>query len=87
MGDQLKRGSTGLLIFIVILFGIALWIVWPNNEIRGHAGFTLGLDLQGGTRLLYSANLSEKDPSMTDAQALDGAKATIERRVNAYGVS
>jgi preprotein translocase subunit SecD len=87
MGDQLKRGSTGLLIFIVILFGIALWIVLPNNEIRGHAGFTLGLDLQGGTRLLYSANLSEKDPSMTDAQALDGVKATIERRVNAYGVS
>jgi preprotein translocase subunit SecD len=87
MGDQLKRGSTGLLIFIVILFGIALWVALPNNEIRGHTGYTLGLDLQGGTRLLYSANLSEKDPSMTDAQALASVKATIERRVNKYGVS
>jgi len=28
-----------------------------------------------------------KDPSQTDAQALDGVKQTIERRVNAYGVS
>jgi preprotein translocase subunit SecD len=83
----LKRGSTGLLIFIVILFGLALWVVWPNHEIRGHIGFRLGLDLQGGTRLLYSANLSEKDPSQTDAEALEGVKQTIERRVNKYGVS
>jgi preprotein translocase subunit SecD len=83
----LKKGSKGLLIFIVILFGLALWVVWPNHEIRGHMGFTLGLDLQGGSRLVYSANLSEKDPSMTDAEALASVKATIERRVNAYGVS
>jgi len=37
--------------------------------------------------LIYSANLSEKDPSLTDAQALASVKGTIERRVNAYGVS
>jgi preprotein translocase subunit SecD len=50
-------------------------------------GFTLDLDLQGGTRLVYSANLSEKDPSLTDAEALASVKATIERRVNPSGVS
>ena len=50
-------------------------------------GFTLGLDLQGGSQVIYSANLSQKDPSQTDAQALEGAKQTIERRVNSYGVS
>jgi len=83
----LKKSSKGLLIFIVILFGFALWVVWPNHEIRGHMGFTLDLDLQGGTRLVYSANLSEKDPSLTDAEALASVKATIERRVNPSGVS
>jgi preprotein translocase subunit SecD len=83
----LKKGSKGLLIFIVILFGFALWVVWPNHEIRGRAGFTLGLDLKGGSQLIYSANLSEKDPALTDAQALEGVKQTIERRVNAYGVT
>jgi preprotein translocase subunit SecD len=83
----LKKGSKGLLIFIVILFGLALWVVLPNHEIRGHIGFRLGLDLQGGTRLLYSANLSEKDPSQTEAQALEGVKQTIERRVNASGLT
>jgi preprotein translocase subunit SecD len=83
----LKRGRTGLLIFIVVLFGLALWVVLPNQGILGRKGFTLGLDLQGGSRLVYSANLSEKDPSQTDAEALAGVKQTIERRVNAYGVS
>jgi preprotein translocase subunit SecD len=83
----LKKGSKGLLIFIVILFGFALWVVLPNHGIPGRTGFTLGLDLQGGSQLIYSANLSAKDPSQTDAQALEGARQTIERRVNAYGVS
>jgi preprotein translocase subunit SecD len=83
----LKRGRTGLLIFIVILFGLALWVVWPNHEIRGRTGFALGLDLQGGSQVVYSANLSQKDPGQTDAQALQGVKQTIERRVNKYGVT
>jgi preprotein translocase subunit SecD len=83
----LKKGSRGLLIFILILFGFALWVVLPNHEILGRTGFTLGLDLKGGSQLIYSANLSEKDPALTDAQALEGVKQTIERRVNAYGVT
>jgi preprotein translocase subunit SecD len=83
----LKKASTGLLIFIVILFGFALWVVWPNHGIPGRTGFTLGLDLKGGSQLVYSANLTMKDPSQTDAQALEGVKQTIERRVNKYGVT
>jgi len=83
----LKRSRSGLLIFIVILFGLALWVVWPNHEIRGRTGFALGLDLRGGSQLVYSANLSMKDPAQTDAQALEGVKQTIERRVNKYGVT
>jgi len=83
----LKRNRSGLLIFIVVLFGLTLWVVWPNHEIRGHTGFRLGLDLQGGSQVVYSANLSLKDPAQTDAQALEGVKQTIERRVNRYGVT
>jgi preprotein translocase subunit SecD len=83
----LKRGRNGLLIFIVVLFGLTLWVVWPNHEIRGRTGFALGLDLRGGSQLVYSANLSLKDPGQTDAQALEGVKQTIERRINKYGVT
>ena len=44
----------------------------------------LGLDLQGGTRLVLEA-----DPGFEGdlAQALAGAQTVIERRVNAYGVA
>ena len=83
----MKKNSKGLLIFILILFGFSLWVVWPNRDIGGRKDFVLGLDLKGGSQLIYSANLSGKDPSLTDAQALASVKGTIERRVNAYGVT
>lgn len=46
----------------------------------------LGLDLQGGTRLLYQADLSAV-PSADSASAMSGVRDVIERRVNAFGVS
>jgi len=48
--------------------------------------FKLGLDLQGGTHLVYQANISnipEKDRS----QMMQGLRDVIERRVNFFGVS
>ncbi len=46
----------------------------------------LGLDLQGGTRLLYQADLSAIS-SGESRPAMDGVRDVIERRVNAFGVS
>lgn len=48
--------------------------------------FHLGLDLQGGTHLVYEANMSEI-PEGDRASALDGVRDVIERRVNVFGVS
>jgi preprotein translocase subunit SecD len=84
----LRRGNIYLLIFILALFGFSLWSVVPlDRNVSGREGLRLGLDLQGGSQLVYSANLSEKDPSLTDAQALESVKLTIERRVNNYGIT
>jgi preprotein translocase subunit SecD len=58
-----------------------------DRDVFGRKGLTLGLDLKGGSQLVYSANLSEKDPAQTDAEALGGVKQTIERRVNASGLT
>ena len=70
------------------LFGFALWAVVPlDSERLGRRGLTLGLDLKGGSHLVYEADLSKKDPSQTDDQAMEGVKQKIERRVNAYGVT
>lgn len=49
-------------------------------------GFRLGLDLQGGTHLIYEADMSEIPEEDRD-EALEGVRDVIERRVNAFGVS
>ncbi|MFH1225805.1 MAG: protein translocase subunit SecD [bacterium] len=48
--------------------------------------FHLGLDLQGGTHLVYQADVSKID-SADQSAAVEGVRDVIERRVNAYGVS
>ncbi|MFH0891480.1 MAG: protein translocase subunit SecD [Candidatus Falkowbacteria bacterium] len=48
--------------------------------------FRLGLDLLGGTQLIYEANMSDV-PEVDRTSALDGVRDVIERRVNVFGVS
>ena len=48
--------------------------------------FHLGLDLQGGSDLVYNADVS-KIPQSGRADALSGVRDVIERRVNSFGVS
>ena len=83
----MKRGNTPLLIFILVLFGFCLWVILPGSEIFGRDEFKLGLDLKGGSHLVYSIDLSKKDPAQSDADVIEGVKNKIERRVNAYGVT
>jgi len=78
----------GILI-LAVLAGIVDYPKGPDirigsyfKELKVH----LGLDLKGGTHLVYNADttqLAEKDK----AAALDGVRDVIERRVNAFGVS
>lgn len=49
-------------------------------------GFVLGLDLQGGTRLEYEADVA-KVAQANQSGAVDGVRDVIERRVNSLGVS
>ncbi len=48
--------------------------------------YRLGLDLQGGTHLVYEADMKEI-PEADREGALSGVRDVIERRVNAFGVS
>jgi len=47
--------------------------------------FSLGLDVSGGTLLLYEADLNNIEPS-DYASAMDGLRDVIERRINYSGV-
>jgi preprotein translocase subunit SecD len=82
-----KRANTPLLIFILVLFGFCVWVIFPGHGIFGRDDFKLGLDLRGGSHLVYSIDLTKKDPAQTDADVIEGVKQKIERRVNAYGVT
>lgn len=48
--------------------------------------FRLGLDLKGGTHLVYDTDLT-KVPQGEQQSAVDGVRDVIERRVNAFGVA
>ena len=48
--------------------------------------FKFGLDLQGGVRLIYQADLSDISEGDRDS-AMEGVRDVIERRINTFGVS
>ncbi len=48
--------------------------------------YRLGLDLQGGTHLVYVADMKDI-PDSDRTEAMAGVRDVIERRVNAFGVS
>lgn len=74
-----------LLIFGLLGYGLYLSEKQPDSWL-GRFPFVLGLDLNGGTELVYRADLSEIDPADTKG-ALNALRDVIERRVNIYGVS
>ncbi|MCC6179188.1 MAG: protein translocase subunit SecD [Chloroflexi bacterium] len=83
------------LIITAIVFVAGLAFVWPwpngiNIQVGSfhfqRQGFTLGLDLQGGTHLVLQADMS-KAPGQDPQQVLKGVMQVLERRVNAYGVA
>lgn len=61
------------------LFGLNLPHV-PNTPFR------LGLDLVGGTHLVYEADLAQIG-GQSASEAMDGVRDVVERRVNIFGVA
>jgi protein-export membrane protein SecD len=97
-----KRRVYLILIGIIVLASLTGNLAYPNYLNQGigfinnklgfrfpyfwDVPFKLGLDLQGGTHLVYEADLSnieEKDYS----SAMQGLRDIIERRVNFFGVA
>ncbi|MEA1872012.1 MAG: protein translocase subunit SecD [Chloroflexota bacterium] len=83
----MRRGNLYLLIFIIALAGFALWSVVPlDRNVFGREGLRLGLDLAGGSYLVYQADVSDIEPNNRD-EIMDGVKGVIERRINALGIT
>lgn len=70
---------------VLILAGLMLWFVLSTNAPGNPYAVKLGLDLAGGTELVYRADTSSVT---TDKQgALNSLREVIERRVNVFGVA
>jgi len=80
----MPRRNTLVFIIVLILFAFAVCaLIYP---LFGREEMRLGLDLQGGIHMVYQADLSEVEPG-TEAEAIDGAIAVIEQRINILGVT
>ncbi len=74
---------------ILLLAGIALGYFIYSSEMPGgsfYKPFKLGLDLSGGSRLTYEADVSKINPADV-SDAMSSLREVIERRVNVFGVS
>ena len=83
---MLKR-NTWVLITIIVVFALALWVLLPvEGERFGRKGIQFGLDLEGGVRLVYQADLSKVDQGSED-EIMEGVLAVTASRIDPLGVT
>jgi len=81
------RKHPGLFLGIIVLVAIAAGIfVYPKYWGASLQPWRLGLDLVGGSHLVYQIDLSKVDPVNQDS-VIAGLRDVIEKRVNLFGVS
>lgn len=96
MSKMWKTRITALLI-LLIGFGLGFFVyksevshrnLAPEAKVAGLARFPfkLGLDLSGGTHLIYKADVSQVDQADLK-NSMDALRDVIERRINIFGVS
>lgn len=91
--DEKNEGNTDGIIrtfraFVVLIFaGLLLYFVYVTTVNQDSKyPFKLGLDLAGGSHLVYEADVSEVKPEEIP-ELMSVLREVIERRVNAFGVS
>ena len=75
-----------ILLLAGILIGYFNYYSQVNPEWSFYKPFKLGLDLSGGSRLTYEADVSHLNPADV-ADAMSSLREVIDRRVNVFGVS
>ena len=78
---------------ILILFGLALayfdgypFLTSANPQTWFYRPFKLGLDLRGGSHLIYQADTSVLSSGADIGDAMSSLREVIERRINVFGV-
>lgn len=82
----MKKRPALSLSLIIILTVIASVFIYPKGFGLENRPWKLGLDLVGGSHLIYQVDLSQV-PTADQDSVLNGLRDVIERRVNLFGVS
>ena len=82
----MKSHNTSILVLVVLVSILAGFFVYPGNFGSKHLPWRLGLDLIGGSHLVYEVDMSGVDSSDRDF-VVAGLRDVIEQRVNLFGVS
>jgi len=84
----MRRRNTQILIGIAILAALAITLIIPAGGAKlGKEDFDLGLDLRGGTQLVYQADLSVLGEDESPSDAMKAIKDIVKKRIDKYGVS
>lgn len=75
-----------ILLLVGVLIGYFNYYSEVNPQWSFYRPFKLGLDLSGGSRLTYEADVSKLNPADV-SDAMSSLREVIERRVNVFGVS
>jgi len=74
------------LVIVLVVAGLAFWVYQNAVQPEADKPFKLGLDLAGGSHLVYEADVSKIDAAEVP-ELMSVLRDVIERRVNVFGVS
>jgi preprotein translocase subunit SecD len=75
-----------IIAIILLAFAVGIGYLVYHSELQKTKPFQLGLDLSGGTHLVYQADVSKLAANQI-SQALPVLRDVIERRVNSLGIT
>ena len=80
-----------LLLLILAILGVSIWVMTPSgtsvlHRQEGNLGLRLGLDLQGGTHIVYRGVFDDNITADDKSRAMEAATTAIKKRVDSYGV-
>jgi len=81
-----KGKNIFVLILVLVISLLSGFFVYPGNAVSNKIPWKLGLDLIGGSALVYEVNLDDVNPEDKE-ETVAGLKEVIERRVNNFGVA
>src|SRR3954462_5527804 len=73
--------------YIIVIAAAIGYFVYSTNHAGARFPFRLGLDLSGGTHLVYKADVSKITTAAEIADSMTALRDAVERRVNVFGVS